>query len=521
MPTPNQPAAEVPVLIVGAGPTGLTLACDLARRGIKLRIIDKSPTYFAGSRGKGLQPRSLELLDDLGIVDEILANGLFHLPFRGYDGSTVLGDADMHEGRHPTPEIPYASVLLIPQFRVEEILRKYLASLGYHVELATELIDVEQDEEIVTATLQRDGRAHQVTAQYVFAADGGRSFLRRHLNVGFEGETWKDERMLVGDVQVDILDRDHWHSWPKHKDGWVALCPLPSTNSFQFQAQIPPDEPDEPSLERFQQIIDERTHWPEIRLHDATWLSLYRANVRMVDRYRVGRIFLAGDAAHVHSPAGGQGMNTGMQDAYNLGWKLPAVLAGAPAALLDTYEEERLPIAAWLLGATTKLHRQIFQSNADLHRDEQFLQLALNYRGASLSQGENSLSTRLQPGDRAPDAPLLDHQQNPLRLFDLFRGPHFTLLEFTSNDAEQNLGGDESSLRHYKMLRHYKILRTPGVPQREGQLTGKDQHIWNSYGVESDALFLVRPDGYIGFLGPRESAAQAEAYLHGCTAPNK
>jgi len=419
------------------------------------------------------------------------------------------------------PEVPYASVLIIPQFRVEEILRKYLSSLGHQVELATELIDIEQNEATVAATVQREGLPHKITAQYVFAADGGRSFLRKHLNVGFEGETWKDERMLVGDVQVDILDRDHWHSWPRHKDGWVALCPLPTTNSFQFQAQIPPDEPDEPSLERFQQIIDERTHWPEIRLHDSTWLSLYRANVRMVDRYRVGRVFLAGDAAHVHSPAGGQGMNTGMQDAYNLGWKLSAVLAGAPAALLDTYEQERLPIAAWLLGATTKLHRQIFQSNADLHRDEQFLQLALNYRGASLSQGENSLSTRLQPGDRAPDAPLLDHQQNPLRLFDLFRGPHFTLLEFTSNDAEQNLGGDESSLRHYKMLRHYKILRTPGVPQREGQLTGKDQHIWNSYGVESDALFLVRPDGYIGFLGPRESAAQAEAYLHGCTAPNK
>ena len=227
----------------------------------------------------------------------------------------------MHEGRHPTPDVPYASPLIIPQWRVEEILRKRLAALGSQVELATELIDLIQDEEIVTATLLRDGLARQVAAQYVVAADGGRSFLRKHLNVGFEGESWKDERMLVGDVQVDILDRDHWHSWPKHKDGWVALCPLPSTNAFQFQGQISPQEPDEPSLARFQQIIDTRTGRSDIRLHDATWLSLYRANVRMVDRYRVGRIFLAGDAAHVHSPAGGQGMNTGMQDGYNLGWK--------------------------------------------------------------------------------------------------------------------------------------------------------------------------------------------------------
>ena len=220
MPNSGQHSAKTFVLIVGAGPTGLTLACDLARRGVKLRIVEKAPAYFAGSRGKALQPRSL---DDLGIVDEILANGRFHLPFRGYDGATVLGDKDMHEGRHPSPDVPYASPLIIPQWRVEEILRKRLAALGSQVELATELIDLTQDEEIVTATLLRDGLTHQVNAQYVMAADGGRSFLRKHLNVGFEGESWKDERMLVGDVQVDVLDRDHWHSWPKHEEGWVAL----------------------------------------------------------------------------------------------------------------------------------------------------------------------------------------------------------------------------------------------------------------------------------------------------------
>jgi 2-polyprenyl-6-methoxyphenol hydroxylase-like FAD-dependent oxidoreductase len=231
LPTLDQTRAELPVLIVGAGPTGLTLACDLARRGVNLRIIDKSPTWFAGSRGKGLQPRSLELLDDLGIVDQILANGRFHLPFRAYDGPTVLGDLDMHEGRHPTPDVPYASVLIIPQFRVEELLRKLLATWGLHVELATELIDTDQNEETVTATVLRDGQHRQITAQYVVAADGGRSFLRKHLDVGFAGETWKDERMLVGDVQADVLDHDHWHSWPRHKDGWVALCPLPSTNA--------------------------------------------------------------------------------------------------------------------------------------------------------------------------------------------------------------------------------------------------------------------------------------------------
>src|SRR5580704_18863443 len=150
------------VLISGAGPTGLALACDLARRHVPFRIIDKADSYFPGSRGKGLQPRSMEVLDDFGVIESILANGRFHLPFRGYDGAKVLGDKDMHEGRHPSPDVPYASPLIIPQWRVEEILRKRLAALGSQVELATELIDLTQDEEIVTATLLRDGLTHQV-----------------------------------------------------------------------------------------------------------------------------------------------------------------------------------------------------------------------------------------------------------------------------------------------------------------------------------------------------------------------
>jgi len=144
---------HIAVLIVGAGPTGLTLACDLARRKVSFRIVDKAPEYFAGSRGKGLQPRSLEVLDDLGVVDQVLANGRFHLPFRGYDGATVLGDHDIHEGRVPTPDIPYASPLIIPQWRVEETLRNRLAEYGARVELATELTGFEQNGDGVIATL--------------------------------------------------------------------------------------------------------------------------------------------------------------------------------------------------------------------------------------------------------------------------------------------------------------------------------------------------------------------------------
>jgi 2-polyprenyl-6-methoxyphenol hydroxylase-like FAD-dependent oxidoreductase len=193
------------VLIVGAGPTGLALACDLARRVVSFRIADKAKRYFAGSWGKGLQPRSLEVLDDLGVIGETLASGRFHLPFRVYEGAKVLGDRDMREGREPTPDVPYASPLIIPQFLVEEILRKRLAESGGHVELGTKLTGFEQDDGSVTAFLSHSEGSERVTVQCMVGVYGGRSFVRGALGVGSEGETWASQRMFVGDVRVLLV----------------------------------------------------------------------------------------------------------------------------------------------------------------------------------------------------------------------------------------------------------------------------------------------------------------------------
>lgn len=498
------PLSEISVLIVGAGPTGLTLACDLARRNVDFRIVDKASAYFAGSRGKGLQPRSLEVLDDLGVVDRILSNGRFHLPFRAYDGATILGDRDMYEGYYPTPNVPYASSLIIPQWRVEETLRQLLAASGKDVELATELASIDQDETGVTATIKTKEGREQVRCKYLVAADGGRSFVRKFLNIGFEGESWEQARMLVGDVRVDALDRDHWHTWPNHPNGWVALCPLPSTQSFQFQAGITADE--EPTLEAFQRIIDERTGRSDLKLYDPAWLSLYRVNVRMVDRYRAGRVFLAGDAAHVHTPAGGQGMNTGIQDSYNLGWKLGLVLDGAKPSLLDSYEEERLPVAASVLGITTRLSREFAANQNQLSRDATTLQLGINYRSSSLSCHQASTELPLQAGDRAPDGPLLDAGGNRLRLFDLFRGPQFTLLSIGASATEEL---NRLAERYQKKLRVHAVERSGS--QQSYMEDG--EHVSQAYRGEDPLLVLIRPDGYIGWLGDADSIADAEFYL--------
>jgi 2-polyprenyl-6-methoxyphenol hydroxylase-like FAD-dependent oxidoreductase len=419
------------VLIAGAGPTGLTLACDLARRGITCRIVDRSPDYFPGSRAKGVMPRTLEVFDDLGIVVQVLASGGPFPPFRGYSGDAVLWDRTIHQmagfpALTPAPDLPYTDFWMIPQWRTEEILRARLGELGGRVEVGIELTAFTQEGDGVTAALTGPEGPEQVRCGYLVGADGGASFVRKALGVGFVGETDATDRSIIADVQAAGPDRDHWHMWtnPGNPANRVALCPLPGTEFFQFVAPVTTDEAPGLTLESLQTIFDQRSGVIGVRLSALRWATVYRVNVRLADRMRVGRVFLAGDAAHVHSPAGGQGLNTGIQDAYNLGWKLGAALGGAPDSLLDSYEAERLPVAAAMLGMTSALHKQGFRFGGSEPRnaDVDIYQLKLNYRDGALSRGSHTRPVRA--GDRAPDAPCHDAAGRPVRLFDTFRGPH-------------------------------------------------------------------------------------------------
>jgi 2-polyprenyl-6-methoxyphenol hydroxylase-like FAD-dependent oxidoreductase len=473
------------VLVVGAGPTGLTLACDLARRGVAVRIVDRAPEFPAGSRGKGLSPRSLEVFDDLAVIDRVLAAGKTHMVHRKYRGAEVVAEVDPEAGVEPTPDIPYPTGLMIPQWRVEEILRERLADFGVAVELGAELRSFSQDNDRVTATIGET----QLQAQYLVGCDGGRSTVRRVLGLSLRGETPDVQLMAVGDVEVDGLSRDAWHQWFT-PDGGIMLCPLPGTDAFQVQASHELDadgSPLEPTVERFQQTFDRVAGVPGVRLHNLMWRSTYRVNVRMVDQLRVGRVFLAGDAAHVHPIAGGLGMNTGIQDAYNLGWKLGLVLAGhATPSLLDTYEEERLPIASWLLNITSELLDVVLAAiknkggGVDAGATSELTQLGLRYPWSRLSRQTSNRSTGPQAGDRAPDAPLGDGT----RLFDRFRGPHFTLLAPGSAPAPEL-----------------------------GDLDPWVASIGPSDAYGTDALVLVRPDGYVGLVAEPTDAAGVRAYL--------
>jgi 2-polyprenyl-6-methoxyphenol hydroxylase-like FAD-dependent oxidoreductase len=497
------------VLIVGAGPTGLVLACELARRQIAFRLIDAMAQPTPASRGKGLQPRSLEVLDDLGVVERIIANGRFHMPMRFHDLDGTVKDHDPYEGYEPRPDVPYASPLLIPQWRIESILRERLAELGGRVEFATSLDHIAQHETGVTATVIRNGETETVRAAWLVGCDGGRSKTRHLLGVDFIGETLERHRMFVADVKATGLDREHWHAW-RGQRGFVALAPLPSTDMFQFQASLNPDDPTEPTLPLLQDILDTRTGRHDIRLQEATWMSFWRANVRMVDRYRVGRAFLAGDAAHVHSPAGGQGMNTGIQDAYNLGWKIAAVTHGTDPALLDTYQEERMPVAARVLGISTELLERVAQSKHIVgRRSAETLQLDVNYRGGRLVRETRANPGKVQAGDRAPDAPDLRVEDRHCRMFDLLRGIHFTLLAFGSG-WERII--DQVGMRYADRV---KCVAISDSASSDAALHVSDEkhHVVNAYGIERDTLMIVRPDGYIGFATEEQTPEDVLAYL--------
>jgi hypothetical protein len=286
------------------------------------------------------------------------------------------------------------------------------------------------------------------------------------------------------------------------------LCPLPGTDAFQVQAshELAPDgTPLEPTLETFQRTFDRIAGLPGVRLHDLTWRSSYRVSVRMVDRLRVDRVFLAGDAAHVHPIAGGLGMNSGIQDAYNLGWKLGLVLAGqATPDLLDTYDEERLPVASWLLDITSERLNAVLAAikepggGVDAVASPGLTQLQLGYRWSRLSRNAAGRSGGLQPGDRAPDAPFRDPSTGtPKRLFDLFRGPHFTLLGLGERCSTALSGLTSDVVK--------PCLIGPGG------LIDDTGHVARAYG--QDVLILVRPDGYIGLIADADNAAAVTGYL--------
>ncbi|QYC43290.1 Pentachlorophenol 4-monooxygenase [Nonomuraea coxensis DSM 45129] len=485
---------DLDVIICGAGPTGLTLAVDLARRNVGFRLIDQAARPFPGSRGKGVQPRTQEVFEDLGVLDRIVASGGEYPLQRLHPGD---GPVDRPAGLlpGPTPAEPYHLALLVPQFRTELRLRERLAELGHAPEYGHRLTAFEQDADGVTATVETPGGPETVRARYLVGADGGAGSVRGILGVAFPGKTL-GVRALVADVRLDGLSSGFWHRWNQGTPEDVSLCPLYGTDLFQLQAPVPFDADVDVSAGGLTALVRARTGRDDLTIRDAPWASVHEMNARLADAYRRGRVLLAGDAAHCHPPTGGQGLNTSVQDAYNLGWKLAAVLGGAPESVLATYELERRPIAEAVLGLSERLLRAAM--NHDTRRGREVTQLDLGYPDSPLTVAGPPRDKGVQPGDRAPDAPVTGAGGVATRLFSLFQGPHWTLLGHGPDPAA--FPAPRRGLRVHVV--GWDVLDTGG-------------HVHDAYGLSRGEWALVRPDGYVAALGGRDELGALPAYLDG------
>ena len=481
------------VLIVGAGPVGLTMAAELARYGVPIRIIDRSPQPSRTSKALVIWSRTLELMDRMGCTAAFIAAGLKARGTTISDGARTLGHNDFDHVASP-----YPFPLMIPQSETERLLAAHLATFDVVVERQVELISFDEVADGVTAHLRHpDGREEAMHTPWLLGCDGAHSSVRHGLALEFQGEVQGDDWMLA-DVRLEGRGRppDDEIAPYLHRDGPFVVFPIPGGRSriIATVGKTDPARPrPDPTLPEVQAMIDSRTGGG-FRATDPVWLSNFRINERKVADYRRGRAFLAGDAAHVHSPAGGQGMNTGMQDAVGLAWRLALVMRGEGAVeLLDSYSVERSAVGDMVLRNASRLTdlgtlsnpaaqaarnlaiRVLLGFPAVRHRmATQMSETAIGYPDSSLSEGRGA-GARLPPSDYDGSPP----GAGP--------SPRFVL---HATEAERGAA----------LTERFPTLVEP----RTRKLTA------------GRGVTVVRPDGYVGFTGGPDAWKGAELYLQRC-----
>ncbi|MDF5755181.1 FAD-dependent oxidoreductase [Spongiactinospora sp. TRM90649] len=444
---------DTDVLVVGAGPVGLALACALLQHGVRVRVIDKAAGPATTSRANFVHARGSEVLDRLGAL-----SGLPEESVRAMTITTYAGDRPMMRIRFGDPGLGTAAPpMVISQARVEARLRERLAELGGHPEWGSALVEARQDATGVTATVA-DGRS--IRAGWLAGCDGTGSTVRKLAGIGFPGVK-VSERFLLVDGRLDPgLDRSGTSGWA-HPDGVLGAMPMPGDQwrLLAYDAGFRDDKPSEEQIaDRMRHILPARTGLSGIRLYDVTWASLFSVHRRLADTYRAGRVLLAGDAAHVHAPFGGQGMLTGLGDAENLAWKLALVVRGrAQEALLDTYQAERRPLAtAVLRGSTAATKLNIAAGPIGRFLRDQVLmrifsrpwiqrwttystsQLWVSYRRGPLG----GRGRKPRPGDRLADLPCERPDGGRTRLHAELRGRWAVLGDRAAFEAARRRLGD-------------------------------------------------------------------------------
>ena len=501
------------VIIVGAGPTGLVLACQLIRYDVDFVILDTKETITPFSKAIGVQARTLEIYEQIGLANELISQGAIAEKARMVVGGEVRGEIEFGEIGKGLSQYPY--VLIVEQGKHEKILYDFTKAHGKDVWWQTALESFRQDESGIKANIKNaSGETQEIEAKFLVGCDGAKSPVRHTLGLTFEGSTF--ERMFyVADVQIDWnLSHDALTVFLM-KNNLLAFFPMVGEKRWRIVGTFPEEfAKDEGDIlyEEIEEQIKKDTEL-ELDITDVNWFSTYKVHTRHVNKFSMGRCFLAGDSAHIHTPAGAQGMNTGIQDGYNLAWKLALVLkAKADEKLLETYNEERLPNAETLLKTTDRffnlvaspepilayLRTHVFPYIAgaafSIDAVKKFVfprisQIAINYRHSSLSENDGSFAVKA--GDRMPYFTV-----EGASIYDQLHEPKFHLLTFFdgSGNPPDFPESEFSSLIDFHDLPLYP-------------------HLTEIFGTTESFMILLRPDNYIGLISAEISLENVEKYL--------
>jgi 2-polyprenyl-6-methoxyphenol hydroxylase-like FAD-dependent oxidoreductase len=501
---------DTDVLIVGAGPTGLVLALWLARLGVRVRIVDKTAEPGTTSRAVAVQARTLELYSQIGLADAVIERGWRTIAVNLWVAGEKAAHAvfgDMGAGVSP---FPYA--LIFPQDEHERLLIGRLAEAGVHIERQTELLGFEVAARRVLARLKRpDGASETCEVAYIAGCDGAHSAVREALKIGFPGGTY-DHLFYVADVEAGGATMNGELHVALDRTDFLAVFPLKGQGRARLIGAVREEAEHRHENLSWNDVSKRVIEWIRIDVERVNWFSTYRVHHRVADHFRKGCAFLLGDAAHIHSPVGGQGMNTGIGDAVNLAWKLAAVVHGrAHASLLDSYEPERIAFARRLVATTDQAFTGVTSSGAiarlmrlhivpllipaffALKTVRRFLfrtvsQTAVNYRGSSLSEGR---AGTVHGGDRLPWV------KGDLNGVDT---DNFAPL--TSVDWQVHVYGAASpEVQAVCEGRKLLLCVFPWRPEV------------NRTGLQRNAVYLIRPDGYVALADPAGSATAITSYL--------
>lgn len=504
------------VIIIGAGPTGLALACQFIRYGIDFVIIDKKETTTPFSKAIGVQARTLEIYEQMGLADKLVALGSEASKARMIVGGEVRGEINFSEIGKGLSAYPY--VLIVEQGKHEALLHGYIKSHGKAIRWQSELQSFSQNAAQVTAVVKNsNGETETVEAKYLVACDGAKSPVRHSLGLTFEGSTF--ERMFyVADVDIE-WDLGHDALMVVlMKHNLLAFFPMSGERQWRIVGTFPEEFSKDEGDVLYEEIEEQIKRDAELKLDitNVNWFSTYKVHTRHVSKFSEGRCFLAGDSAHIHTPAGAQGMNTGIQDGYNLAWKLASVLRGeCGEKLLESYNAERLPNAESLLKTTDRffnlvaspepilsyLRTHVFPYVAgaafSLDAVRKFVfprisQIAISYRDSDLSDHADDTSCEVKAGDRLPY-----FEVEGTSIYDKLREPKWHLITF-----EDGKNGSTDSRVEDSRFDRYTLPLYP--------------HVAKVFGATESFNILLRPDNYIATISRGTSLTPIENYLKRC-----